>query len=420
MIPRLLLAIVIAVSFAVGPARAQTECASRPSLRYDHPINQGFSVKELTDLTQWLMDPPQRVLSLIISRDGAVIHEIYPAGVDRDDAHYLMSVTKTVTSALVGVALDRKKIPSAETPITELLPDKLFNGGEKASFARVTLREILGMSALDALVPPHQTTPEARQRQTSFLNAANRVNFALQQKLLSRPGEDFQYQDITPYLAGGVVQYATGQSLYDLANDALFKPMDFKNAEWMHQDPSGFDNPAYGLRLRPIDMQKFGLVYLNDGCWEGKRLLSADWVRRSFTPWIGSAKTAERPNYGWYWWTRWRAGGWREHRASGWKGQRISVFPEKRIVVTMTGILENPEGASSGPSLEAQVYDAVVAKIIAAVAKGPESADRDALDKQLQEAKARFAISKHPLSGRTETRMKPETRPKEKHVPFAP
>ncbi len=79
-------------------------------------------------------------------------------------------------------------------------------------------------------------------------------------------------------IAGGIVQYATNQSLLDFAKAALFDPMGFQNEEWMHQDRAGFDNASYGLRLRPVDMQKFGILFLNEGCWDGQQLLSKAWV----------------------------------------------------------------------------------------------------------------------------------------------
>jgi CubicO group peptidase (beta-lactamase class C family) len=140
------------------------------------------------------------------------------------------------------------------------------------------------MSALDAQLAPHQNTPEAKERLVRFFNSPDRVAFALGQNVLPRPGVDFQYTDVTPQLIVGVVQYATKRTLYDFAEANLFGPMQFENAEWMHEDAAAFDNGSYGLRLRPVDMQKFGILYLNEGCWEGRRLISSAWVKTSFTP----------------------------------------------------------------------------------------------------------------------------------------
>ena len=86
-------------------------------------------------------------------------------------------------------------------------------------------------------------------------------------------------------LAVGALQYVTGKGALEFAEEALFRPLDFRNYEWMHQDVSGIDNGGYGLRLRPIDMQKFGILYLHHGNWNGKQLISKNWVDSSFEPW---------------------------------------------------------------------------------------------------------------------------------------
>ena len=114
----------------------------------------------------------------------------------------------------------------------------------------------------------------------------------------------------------------------------------------MHEDPAGIDNGAYGRRLRPVDMQKFGLLYLNGGCWEDQQLLPRDWVQLSFEPWIRSQPRLQSPDYGWYWWQRQWEGGWLAHIADGWKGQRIAVFPEQKIVLSMTAIMDSGEAAA--------------------------------------------------------------------------
>jgi CubicO group peptidase (beta-lactamase class C family) len=88
-------------------------------------------------------------------------------------------------------------------------------------------------------------------------------------------------------------------------------------------------------------MQKFGLLYLRGGVWEGKRLLSKAWVDQSFQPWIASSGTT--PNYGWYWWTFDYAPGWHALVADGWRGQRISIVPEQNVVITMTGDVEDED-----------------------------------------------------------------------------
>jgi CubicO group peptidase (beta-lactamase class C family) len=236
------------------------------------PENEGLDSRALIELTQWVREQRIPLFSVLISRDGRLAYELYTSSLTRDYAHYQMSVTKSVVSALVGIAMDRRLIRSPDAAITETLPRQLFpTDGEVARFRTVTIRHVLGMSVLDAPDPPRSSTPEALERQRKFWSEPSRVAFALRQPLLADHGHAFQYNDITPVLATGLIQYAAGRTALEFAEDNLFKPMAFRNYEWMHQDRSGVDNGGYGLRLRPIDMQKFGLRYLNDGAWREQR-----------------------------------------------------------------------------------------------------------------------------------------------------
>ena len=321
-------------------------CCTAPTRSLDAfgfgaPEQQGLDSRPLVKLTEWVRDHDVPILSILISRNGKVVYELYTSSLTREHAHYLMSVTKAVTSALVGVATDQHLIGPPETAVSEALPAKLFT--DRARFAKVTIRDVLGMSALDAQVPPHRNLPEDYQRLNEFLLSPDRTRFALLQPLLPQPGVSFEYTDITALIATGIIEYASKVTALEFAEKTLFGPMGFRHYEWMHEDATGNDNGAYGLRLRPIDMQKFGILYLNGGTYGQQRLLSRDWVDRSFTPWIKTTPALPAPNYGWYWWTINYAPHWLARVAAGWKGQRIAVIPEQGMVITMTAIIEDQD-----------------------------------------------------------------------------
>ncbi|MGA3067416.1 MAG: serine hydrolase [Tepidisphaeraceae bacterium] len=330
----------------------------------DSPENQSVDIQKLIDLTHWVKSNNDPILSILISRNGKVVYQLYTSSIDPQAAHYLMSVTKSFTSALTGAAIDRNLLPPTSTPMNQILPHDWFpSDAAFKAFGAVTLRDVLAMSALDAPVAPHQMTPDAIKRDQDYFNAPNRTIFALTQKVFPNPGKDFLYTDVTCALAAGAVQCATHQSLFDFANTALFGPMDFKNQEWMHQDYAAIDNGAYGLRLRPIDMQKFGVLFLNQGNWNGQQLLSSDWVHESFHAWIASEpQYAKYPDYGSYWWKIYYApGGWTGNVAIGWKGQYIAVFPKWKTVVTMTSIFEdNSENSVFAQIIKNYVIPAIV------------------------------------------------------------
>ena len=408
--------IVLAFSISGWSAKvsaAAPMCAARFPFGYDEPERQGVDPQRLLELTRWIRENPAPILSLTISRNGKILYELYSSRVDRNAAHYLMSVTKSVTSALVGAAMDRHLVRAADSKVAENLPTAVFPSMEALKrFQGITVKDVLGMSALDAQLSPHQKTPEAIDRSNRFSRSPNRLSFALEQPTLARIGKDFQYTDVTPIIAAGMVQYATRQTLLDFGKTALFDPMGFENEEWMHQDRSGFDNASYGLRMRPVDMQKFGILFLNRGCWEGQQLISPGWVSTSFAPWIKSKPDIREANYGWYWWADRLASGWVGHTANGWKGQRITVVPDKGIVVTMTAIVE--DGTAD------RLYADLVNRFIVPAVETRRSASAPTSDvkTRLEIALADIWMNKTVIGPNTEVRMVPSTAPKERHEEF--
>jgi CubicO group peptidase (beta-lactamase class C family) len=374
------------------------------------PEAMGIDPNVLADLSSWVADGDRPIFSVLISRHGKLVYELYTSHVQRDDAHYLMSVTKSVTATLVGIAIDGKLIPGEDARIGAMLPAALFpSDDDRARFDGVTLHQVLGMSALDAPVPPHQHTRDAAERQRAFLASSNRARFALAQRLLPQPGSSFLYTDITPYVAGAAVSYSAKTTLFEFAESHLFRPLAVKNAEWMHEDASGMDNPAYGLRLRPVDMQKFGVLYIQKGMWNGTRVLSESWVEQCETPWIKSKPELAQPNYGNYFWTQ-HYGPWTAHVANGWKGQRVIIVPSEGVVVTMTADLEQGEDAVVTSLMEKFVVPAVRAAPL------PE----DAPARARLSAAMRAAFEKDLIPRTAEPRMMPSAAPKERHHALRP
>lgn len=221
----------------------------------------------------------------------------------------------------------------------------------------------------------------------------------------------FQYNDCTPMLAAGVLQHAAGMSALEFATRHLFTPLGFCNFEWQHQDARGQDNGGYGLRLRPIDMQKFGVLLLRRGKWNDKRLLSEAAVERAFTPWQKSRADLVGPDYGDFWWTIDYGKGWRAHSANGWKGQRIDVIPGPGLVVTMTGCFEDgTENACFGKIVTEYLQPAVRTATGRPIPRSRRRLER--LSKALGAALRQQRIAKA-----IESRMVPAVAPKERRRP---
>lgn len=326
----------------------------------------------LLDLATWVRDHPAvPIYSLLISRHGKVVFALYTGQIDPEAAHYQMSVTKSFVSALVGIAIDRGLVAGPDTSIADALPADAFpSSDDRERFRRVTLADVMAMSALDTPDPPRVYTPAAVARQRAFLAAPDRLRFVLGQPIVAEPGTTFLYTDEGPVIAAGIVARASHEPLLRFADEHLFGPLGFAGYEWMHGDAAGNVMGGYGLRVRPIDMQKFGVLYLNRGRWNGEQLISRAWIDRTFTPRIRTSAAQPAPNYGWYWWADDYGPGWHAHLAHGWRGQRIVVVPDQDVVVTMTAYIED----NSETALLTHLMTAFVAP---AVARGRDHAAAD-------------------------------------------
>jgi CubicO group peptidase (beta-lactamase class C family) len=391
-------------------------------LGFGEPDEVGMDARPLLALTDWIGRSRAPVLSLVVSKDGRVVYELYTSGATREDAHYWMGVTAGVTSALVGVVMDRGLVAGPDVRISDVLPADLFpSESARARFRDVTLADVLAMSALDAPIPPEDTSPPSVALGDRFRRSKDRVRFALEQPLVESPGTTFRLSELTPEIAVGVVQYATGKSAFDLAREALFDPMGFRHEEWLYEDADGQDTGAYGLRARPVDMQKLGLLYLHDGIWGGRRLLSSEWIRTSFTPRVRRGSAAY-PNYGAYWNTMSFGDGiardanprrFVAHVLAGWKGQRVAVFPEDGLVVTMTGVFD--------PSGDAGVFSRILREFILPSISGPDVVPDPALRVPLHAMIEAVRAAPSPLPVPVERRLAPSVAPKgPPHRPFRP
>ena len=179
--------------------------------------------------------------------------------------------------------------------------------------------------------------------------------------------------------------------------------------EWMHSDRTGINMGGYGLRLRPLDMQKIGITILQKGKWQDKQVISSAWVEKIYQPYISSSWVNSPANYGWYWWRQNYGSSKTFLEANGWKGQRITIQPDLGLVVTMTGCLD-PERCD-----EQKVFSDIMSKYVIPAAEGPgTSVPNNSIEEKLQKinkGQARFNRA-------MEARMIPSVASKEKAVRF--
>jgi hypothetical protein len=157
------------------------------------------------------------------------------------------------------------------------------------------------------------------------------IQFALDRKVVSKPGAHFVYDSPGMHILSAILQKATGMTALEFANKNLFEPLGIKEVLW-DTDPQGFNHGWGDLFLNPRDAAKIGYLWLNKGVWEGKQIVSRDWVEDSVKVQI---KTGIGDDYGYGWWIM--HGDEEAYAAIGRGGQRIQVWPDLNTILVMTG-----------------------------------------------------------------------------------
>jgi CubicO group peptidase (beta-lactamase class C family) len=249
------------------------------------------------------------------------------------DLHTMQSVSKTVTSAIIGVAITRGDFKAAlDSPVLGYFDlAKVKNVDERKR--RMTLQNILTMTTgLDW----NEDVPYDDPRSDSSLMEATDdwVQYVIDKPMAHDPGTVFNYSSGATELLAYIFKKETGQDIDAYGEKYLFAPLGMRH-EWKRTYLGVVDTEG-GLYLNGGDLAKIGYLYLNDGVWEGKRLISTGWVRQSLTPAVDTGWQGLK--YGFKWWLQPIKGG-KEYvwHAIGFGGQRLMVFPSTGLIATFTG-----------------------------------------------------------------------------------
>ncbi len=277
--------------------------------------------------------------SLLIYKDDSLIVEEYFGVSHRDELHVCYSVTKSVTSALIGIAVDKGWIPDLDAPLlNSFLYDSLQN--QSAWKSSIRLRDVLSMSAgfqWDEWSYPYT---DSRNDVSKLSASPDWMKYMLDLPVIHQPGTRFTYNSGCTMLLSGVLQNATEYSAANYAAQNLFSPLGIDSVIWS-SGPNGISNTGWGLRLRAADMLKLGRLFLQRGIWNGQRIVSESWVDSSTSFKISIDGVFD---YGYQWWrfapTSLTAAVLRTNDvffANGWGGQFIIVVPHLNMVVVSTG-----------------------------------------------------------------------------------
>lgn len=295
--------------------------------------------------------------SIVVVRHGALAYEDYfsgaderrgaPVGVvafDANTLHDARSVTKSVVSLLFGVAVREGRIADLDTPVLDYFPE--YADLRTPERLAITLRHVLSMTSGFAWDESSRPYGDPANDETRMDGATDPYRYVLERPIAHPPGTQFEYSGGDTMLLAGVLEQATGARLEDYARDELFAPLGVTEFELMHY-PNGNPIAASGLRLRPRDMAKVGLLALNGGRWGETQIVSEDWTREALSP---HAAVSPRPlglrSYGYQWWLGMARveGEFVPYSAAvGWGGQRVLLIPSRDAVIVVTaGLYGDP------------------------------------------------------------------------------
>lgn len=264
----------------------------------------------------------------VIVRNGVIVDEYYKDGYNQNSIFTLQSTSKSVTSAIFGIAMEQGYIESVDTPISTYFPQILNDGSEYKS--QITVRNLLThTTGLDS----SDTTNWNDWRVSS-----NWVDYVLNRPAVARPGTTFNYFTGNTHLLSAIIQQVTGKTTYEFGKENLFDKLDMDSVE-CSTDSQGISDGGNGFAMNIYDMAKLGELYLNNGIWEGEQIIPAQWVQESTT--VQFDRQSGSADYGYQWWVRtFGNNNYHAYFAQGHYGQYIFVVPEIELVVVMTSHYE--------------------------------------------------------------------------------
>lgn len=262
--------------------------------------------------------------SLLISQDGEIILESYFNGRDRFQPANTKSASKSIISALVGIAIDRGYVESVDQPIADYFPE-LNRADVPEAKQQITVGNLLSMQG--------GLASTSGGNYGSWVLSDNWVQAALDRPLVAEPGTDMIYSTGSTHLLSAIIERASDMSTREFAQQYLASPMNFRLAYWS-RDPQGIYFGGNDMEITPRQMLAFGQLYLDDGRFQDTPVLPADWVQASFEPRVLSPRGQGR-YYGYGWALR-DIAGLRVPLAWGFGGQMIFVVRELDMVVVMT------------------------------------------------------------------------------------
>src|SRR5262249_28962820 len=296
--------------------------------------------------------------SLLIARRGRIVAELYRKGQDRSprdffshevsfgpgDRHDMRSISKSVVGLLFGIVHEDGRLPDLSTPVVDLYPGYPALTSEPARRS-ITIEHLLTMSNGLEWHETAATYGSFSNDETRLFWDWSPVKFVLSRPVVAPSGQKFDYNGGNTAIIADLLERATGSSPVLLAASRLFEPLGITDCEWIG-NLWGRPMAYAGLRLKPRDLLKIGQMMLDQGRWQGRQIVPAEWVAESIRPHIATG-TGAGTGYGYFWWTGdigWQGKKLPWSAAVGNGGQRLFLVPALDLIVVMTAGAYNDTG----------------------------------------------------------------------------
>jgi CubicO group peptidase (beta-lactamase class C family) len=340
---------VVAEETGTSLPEARTDCSSRypsaPAERKNWPTDE-WKISSLeehcldrvrVEKAAWYFEQNYATSSLLIVRHGELVYEKYFFSFNKPERRVpIYSITKSFLSALIGIAMDQGLLDSLDHKVIEYFPE-YFYADTDPRMSQVTLRNLLTMSAGFVWL-------EEGEIEKRWTESGNLVKASINLKFQDTPGAGFNYSSAHTQLLSAILTKIVEEPLRDYAQRNLFSPLGIPAKNWgWGADDQGYYLGGWGMNLLPRDIARFGYLYLNDGYWDGKQVVSKEWVQQSTSKQIAAYPGMD---YGYLWWVH-PGKDPSIFEAIGYGGQSLYVIPELDMVVVVTANVsrENLPGA---------------------------------------------------------------------------
>ncbi len=314
----------------------------QPSRQWEsiNPEAGGMDSGKLDSLTRIIQTQHRNINGVVIVKNGKLVFERYFNGYEAEDTSNVASVTKSFTSALIGIALAKDYIESIDCKVLDFFPEYKPAPGDYIK-KTITIKHLLTMTAPTSL----KSAASGNEALDRLRRQPDWCRFILDQLGKTRKPEKFYYSTSNTHLLSAIISRTTGACAREFANIHLFRPMGMKeisdhemgafaiddvfgkNVSGWIRDPQGITAGGMGLTITPRDMARFGLLYLNRGRWGREQIIPEDWIDSSVSPDSGE--------YGYLWWLL-NMNNLKVYAALGSGGNGIWCIPEKNLVVAVT------------------------------------------------------------------------------------